>query len=57
MKKNSCHFCKNFIPEGLPKETDKQICIRGHSPQFYMPKHPLDFDFGFKADCLDYEQK
>lgn len=25
-------------------------------PEFVMPKHHLDFDFGFRSDCLDYKK-
>ena len=42
-----CFACTNFVPT-------EELCIKGHKPRFYMPKHPLDFNFGFKRKCLDF---
>ena len=40
----------------MPNRPHGKECIKGHMPEFVMPKHHLDFDFGFRSDCLDYKK-
>lgn len=30
------------------------ICLKGHRPKFFMPKSPMDTDWGWKKKCGDY---
>ena len=30
------------------------MCLKGHRPRFYMPRGPMDMEWGFKRRCADF---
>ena len=49
MKTKLCENCKHFRWKNLNGD-----CKKKHKPRFYMPKHPLDFEYGYKRKCKDF---
>lgn len=47
---DECRYWHGFV--GIPGER----CDKGHQPRFYMPRGPMDQEFGYKRRCADYEQ-
>lgn len=33
------------------------VCLRGHRPRFYKPRHESDTDWGWRRRCADYEAR
>jgi hypothetical protein len=52
MKAKQCDECNLW--ERLPCEFR---CNAGHKPRFYLPKSPIDSDFGWKRVCADFSKK
>ena len=48
-----CSECKYRSYQG-----DNLHCIKGHKPRFFMPKSPLDRNYGWKrVGCVDYAER
>lgn len=58
MKASQCDECGHSTTKwycyrgGEP--FDVLTCGKGHKPRFYLPRSPLDFNFGWKKVCGDF---
>ena len=48
-KAKNCEECRHFLSGGI-------LCVEGHNPRFYKPKHERDGDWGWKRRCEDFEK-
>ena len=63
-KAQVCDYCQHFdfgecIDDPLPGVVAAWIrkpgCIKGHKVRFYMPRSPMDSDYGWKRRCDDFQ--
>lgn len=59
-KAQNCDFCQHF-DFGEAKDSEpfawirKPSCAKGHKVRFYMPKWPMDQDYGWKRRCEEFQ--
>ena len=57
MKARHCDECCHFdLKEDEFGRPIPPVCLKGHRPRFYMPKGPMDGDWGYKRRCEDFEE-
>ena len=62
MKAKHCDTCHNKVVEeailtGGQWKTCVLTCALGHKPRFFKPRFIHDYNWGWKRNCADYEQK
>lgn len=59
-KAQACDFCQHF-DFGENSESEpfvwirKPGCTKGHKVRFYLPRSPMDQDWGWKRRCDDFQ--
>ena len=48
------HHTLKFYSYRGSEPFDVLRCGKGHKPRFYLPRSPLDFNFGWKKVCGDF---
>ena len=56
-KASHCDECRFFNPWRAAIPAPSNLCQNGHRPRFYLPRNPLDQDYGWKRKCPDYKAK
>ena len=51
MKTRRCDECKWYAAN-----LNEHVCRKQHFPRFYMPKGPMDLNYGWKRKCEDFEE-
>ncbi len=58
MKARQCEECAHHTLKWYRYRGGEQFdvlkCGKGHKPRFYLPRSPLDFNFGWKKVCGDF---
>ena len=54
MTTRHCDECRHY---NYMHTKDDEVCNKNHHPRFYVPKSPMDKNWGWKKKCKDFEQR
>ena len=54
-----CEKCKNWPGVGaMPLNRGEYLtCLKGHRPRFYQPRSPVDWEWGYRRVCEDFQER